>query len=97
MAQVFKNANRLAAIVAGEMREMDDAAARVKQEIVDQARPHRKSGDFIASIDIDTVKMDRVIYSDDPGAFAIEFGYDSPTGDRVEGQENFTKAVKKWR
>lgn len=92
-----KELERTVARVAGKSPEMDIAAEKVKNEVISQATPHRATGHFIDSVKVTKTNMDRVVYTDDKGAFAIEFGHDSPNGGRIQAQQNFRKAVNKWR
>lgn len=104
MADVFKGAGLEAAIVAADDPEMDVAAERVQAAIKAGAQRHRLTGDYEDSIKVtsSTYKgvRDRVIYSDDPGAYAIEKGFrpkrkDGTTGKHVPGKFIFTNVARK--
>lgn len=93
------NANALAAYVAGLSPEMDVAAEKVRGAIRAKIAPDTDTGDFSRSIKIDRVKYksvtDRMVYSDDPGAFAIEFGFRDPKGKAHPGKFIFTDIARK--
>lgn len=105
MADVKIDAPLTVAIMAGKHSVMDQAANRVKTQVVAAASVHRKSGAFIDSIKIKkvpgrsgrgTLVTDRLVYSDDKAVGKIEFGRkasDDPNDTRrVPGQNNFGRA-----
>lgn len=94
-----KDAATVAARKASLSPRMDLIAALAKRRIQQSARANRNTGDFIDSIKVtrDEYKdgiIDRVIYSDDPGALAIEAGYRAPDGTLVPGQHHFRNVLR---
>jgi len=95
--------------IVGTSVYMDRAAQRVKDRVIANALTHRDTGAFINSLKIKRVRgrsgrgkqiTDRLVYSDDPGAMAIEYGRTPPGGSRqrpVGGQHNFTEALVHFR
>lgn len=95
-------------IMVGGSREMDEAGRLMKSRVIAEAAKHKLTGAFIASVKVRKVPgrqgngrlvTDRLIYSDDPGVLAIEFGRkrsrDPDVPGRVPGQFIFTKALAK--
>ena len=100
MAKVYNNAGILAAQVAGLDPEMDAAAERVKDAVVAEAEKHRdelntRSPHFSESFEVaaDVFErrgvMDRVVYTTDPGALAIEYGHRA-------GRRGGKRRLRKW-
>lgn len=52
---------------------------RVAQQILGRARAnaaaHAQTGEYMASLGVQRAGIDRLVYSDDPAAAAIEFGH----------------------
>ncbi|WP_237242544.1 DUF5403 family protein [Rothia nasimurium] len=97
MAQVFKSTGdelaRLVSTTEAFGSEADKVHARVRSE----AAKITDTGDYLSSIGIDAVPgrkgvIDRVIYSDDDGALAIEFGRKTKDGFEP-GKHVFAKAM----
>lgn len=114
MAKVDKMVHLPVSIMVGDSSEMDEAANLVKARVVSEASRNRLTGAYIASIKIDrvpgrqgngTLVTDRLIYSDDPGAMAIEYGHrikgfigplqQGNVNGKVPGQYIFTRALSK--
>lgn len=76
---VYAKAEDWAAGMASDTQAFEEIALDVKAEIKRRASREADTGAFADSIKIteDRYKSvrDRVVYSDDPGAFAIERGY----------------------
>lgn len=101
MARVNKDAGTLAARIAGEMPEMDAAAARVKSAVSSEASKHRDTGAFQGSISSGRVPgkrgvTDRAVWADDPAAWSIEFGHRAPDGTHVPGKFILTNAARRF-
>lgn len=85
MVFINKNAGPIAAKLAGDRTEMDDAANRVLRAVKSVASSHVKTSAYINSLSVQKVPSlkrsrvghvtDRIIVSDDPGALAIEYGH----------------------
>lgn len=99
MAFVRKNASTIAAQIASEHPVFDAEAQKVATAVRAEAAKHNRTGRFLGSIKVETVKgpsgvTDRLVYSDDPNALSIEYGHftagDSPKW--VPGIFAFTKA-----
>ncbi|MBS3177751.1 MULTISPECIES: DUF5403 family protein [unclassified Pseudoclavibacter] len=73
MAEVFKNANAIAAQIAGESREMDLAAAEVAASAKAGAAAHNLAGHI--HIEVAGRGKDRLIVFEHPQAGPIEFGH----------------------
>lgn len=83
MARVYDNAELEFAKAASEMPGFAAAAAKVEARV--KANAPVREGDFRASIKTEVVTTprgvkDRLVYSDDPQAYIIEFGYLSKNG-----------------
>lgn len=101
MARVNKNAGTLAAQIAGEMSEMDDAEHRLEAAVRSEAERHRRTGAFQASINSGRVPgkrgvTDREVWTDDPAAWSIEYGHRAPDGTDVPGKFIFTNALRRF-
>lgn len=101
MASVSKNAGTLAAQIAGEMPEMDAAVAEVESAVKAEAARHRDTGHFEASISSGRTPgkkgvTDRLVWSDDPAAWSIEYGHRTPAGTEVPGKFIFTNAARRF-
>lgn len=74
-----KRMNGAAGHVAGKSQEMDDAALDVLAAIQVEAAKHKRTGRFASSFSVQDAKYnsvrDRVIVSDDPNAWSIEYGH----------------------
>lgn len=97
--QMNKNAATIAAREASRSPRMDLVAELTRRRIVASARRNQETGDFINSIKVirDEYRdgiIDRVIYSDDPGAIAIEAGHRAPDGTLVPGQHHFRNVLR---
>ena len=101
MAQVNKDAGVVAARIAGEMPEMDAGASRVEAVIRSEASRHRDTGAFQSSIGKGRTPgkkgvTDRLVWSDDPAAWSIEFGHTTRSGTNVPGKFVFTNAMRRF-
>lgn len=80
MATVFKGVGTKIARLPGVQPELDKAAAKILARAKAGASQHVRSGHYLNSLKIKTVRgkggvIDREVYSDDPGAVAIEYGH----------------------
>lgn len=97
--------------LVGESAYMDAVARRVKGKVLAEAARHRLTGAYMRSIKIAKVRppeyvtpghyvRDRLIYTDDPGALAIEYGR-KPSQHKssrpVGGQHIFSRALMRAR
>ena len=101
MARVYKGAGIAAAKIAGRDPEMDKAAERVHGAVRSSAEENRSSGDFVRSIKTKKDRhksgvLDRVVFSDDPAAFEIEFGW-VQGGRSHPGQHHFSNTYRRLR
>lgn len=101
MARVSKNANILAARIAGQDPEMDAAMHRVERAVQSEAVKHRDTGDFQSSIRSGRVRgkkgvTDRAVWSDDQAAWPIEFGHVTKGGTHVPGAFIFSNAARRF-
>lgn len=78
-----RNGMLIVAIEAGNNSEMDVIAGKGKRAVLAQAAKHRQTGDYMSRVKTATVPgrsgngrrvNDRVVYSDDPAAYVIEYG-----------------------
>lgn len=108
MAKVNMMVHIPVSIMVGNSRALDEAAELVRARVVAEAAHHRLSGAFINSVKIERVRgrqgngrlvTDRLVYSNDPGVMAIEYGRkrntDPANTERIPGQFIFTKAFSK--
>lgn len=107
MASVESHVRLTAAIVAGGDPAMDRAAAKLQTNLVAEAARHNLTSAFMNSFETATVPgesgpgqqvSDRVVYTTDPGAMAINYGRkytDKDTGEvtRVPGKHVFERAI----
>jgi len=101
MARINKNANILAARIAGEDSEMDSAISRVEAAVRSEAAKHRDTGNFESSIDSGRVLgekgvTDRAVWADDPASWSIEFGHTTRSGTDVPGKFIFSNAARRF-
>ena len=97
-AKVNKHSYQDVARQVAQGNALDEAADVVLDAVVFVASQHRLSGDFVHSLAIakdgKSVK-DRVIYSDDEGQLAIEFGHTQGEGENatfIPGKHIFGQA-----
>ena len=102
MAHVDKDASYIVARQVSLSPVMDAAAETVQAALKARATKHRRTGNFARSIkttsrlytaDNGIVIKDRYVYSDDPGAMSIEYGYVKETKrgpKKVAGKHIFT-------
>jgi hypothetical protein len=86
---------------------LDEVAHEIEAYAVGLAAEHVQSTDYVRSIStaIDRTspsRRDRLVYSDDPGALAIEYGHTAKTkdggaGEHVEGQHILGRAAEAAR
>lgn len=98
MAQVFKKTGDELARLVSTTEAFDVEADKVHARVRAEAAKITDTGDYLASIGIDAVPgrkgvIDRVIYSDDDGALAIEFGRKTKDGGFEPGKHVFAKAM----
>jgi hypothetical protein len=100
---IYSTAGRtVAQIVGNESTALDEVAAGILSRARALAATHIKSGDYYASLGVDTVRgkggvTDRQVYSDDKGAGWIEWGHVELTDEgpkRVAGQYILTRAAQ---
>lgn len=85
MAYVSPLAGPMAAVIAGRSTEMDVVANRGARMVRHVAAAHRLTGNYIDKVGTATVPSqqpskvgpvdDRLIYADDEGSVAIEYGH----------------------
>lgn len=80
MAKVYKGVGVKLARLPGVQPELDKAAAVILSRAKGLAAQHAKSTRYLNSLKTASVPgksgvIDRMVYSDDPGAVAIEFGH----------------------
>lgn len=84
MAVVEGHVRLTAAIIAGNDASMDNAASRLKTNLIAEAARHNLTAAFMRSFVVDTVPgesgtgkrvSDRVVYTTDKGALAINYGH----------------------
>lgn len=80
MATVYAGTGTKIARLPGIQPELDKAAAQVLARAKGLASQHVKSAAYMNSLQMGTTPgaagvIDREVYSDDPGAVAIEFGH----------------------
>lgn len=98
MAQLFKKTGIEVARMASESAAFDDEAEAVLAAVRANAAGISDTGDFLQSIGIEVEMgkkgvLDRVIYSDDEGAPAIEYGHKAG-GTFVPGHHVFTRVAE---
>ncbi|MDO5619273.1 DUF5403 family protein [Kocuria sp.] len=96
MVELDRDVSVQAARMVGESAQFDKVVESRRARIVSLAPTH--SGAFAQSIRTKRVAgkrgvQDRVIYSTDPGALAIEFGYVTKAGKPVPGHFAFTRGI----
>lgn len=107
MAKVNKNAGYVVAREVSHSPVMDAAAKKVQAALKARATTHRDTGQFARSIkvaphmytsDAGIVVKDRYVYSDDPGAVAIEYGHIAKSKKKgaykVPGKHIFTNYLR---
>ena len=99
MARVYERAAYEAALIAGNMPEMDEGAEEVLAAVRELAAEHRDTGAYRESLHLTrepAVKpsryggkrvTDRVVWTDDPNALSIEYGH--LQGERGSGERKF--------
>lgn len=99
MARVYERAAYEAALIAGNMPEMDEGAEKVLAAVRELATEHRDTGAYRESLHLTrepAVKpsryggkrvTDRVVWTDDPNAVSIEYGH--LQGERGSGERKF--------
>lgn len=97
MAQVFKKTGAELARLVSTTEAFDVEADKVHARVRAEAAKITDTGEYLSSIGIDAVPgrkgvIDRVIYSDDDGALAIEFGRKTKDGFEP-GKHVFAKAM----
>ena len=97
MAQVFKSTGDELARLVSTTEAFDSEADKVHARVRSEAAKITDTGEYLSSIGIDAVPglkggIDRVIYSDDDGALAIEFGRKTKDGFEP-GKHVFAKAM----
>lgn len=103
MADVYRSAGLEAALIAGVHPEMDRAAERLASVVRSEAAKSVKTGHFLASIKTAAVPgkrgvTDRIVYTDDPNAWSIEYGHrDKRSGKWVEGKFAFKRGSQTFR
>lgn len=80
MAQVYKGAGTAVAKLPGVQPLLDKGAREILGRARAQASRHMDTGAYFRSLQAMAVPgkkgvMDRIVYSDDPAAIPIEFGY----------------------
>lgn len=80
MAEVFKGAGTKIARLPGVQPELDKAAAVILGRAKGLAAQRANTSHYLNSLKVGTTPgksgvVDREVYSDDPGAVAIEFGH----------------------
>ena len=87
MARVYERAAYEAALIAGNMPEMDEGAEEVLAAVRELATEHRDDGDYLRSLHLTREPAakpsryggkritDRVVWTDDPNAVSIERGH----------------------
>lgn len=84
MAEVYHSSKLIAARIAGKTSAMDAGAHRILRSVRAFAARHRVTGAYMNAFGIVTVPGligngrlvdDRLVYNDDPGAAAIEWGH----------------------
>lgn len=87
MARVYERAAYEAALIAGNMPEMDEGAEKVLAAVRELAADHHDDGDYEESLHVTrepAVKpsryggkrvTDRLVWTDDPNAISIERGH----------------------
>lgn len=87
MARVYERAAYEAALIAGNMPEMDEGAEKVLAAVRELATEHRDDGDYLKSLHLTREPAaepsrygskrvtDRVVWTDDPNAWDIERGH----------------------
>lgn len=79
---------------------LDAAAESIAAEVRARARTFQNSGDFADSIQVKTSTYqrvrDRIVYSDDPGAKSIEYGYRDRGGTFRPGHFVFSRTADKY-
>lgn len=96
MVSLNRGVSTEAARMIGDSAEFDSVMEQRKNRIRSLA-PSR-TGAFRGSIQMRKVPgkngvVDREIYSDDPGALAIEFGHVAPDGTPVHGHFPFSRGI----
>lgn len=97
MAEVDRDVGVIVARMVGDSAALDDAAEAFRADVVAAAPVGKvRGGAFRSSIKVERVPgrsgvTDRLIYSDDPGARAIEYGHEGPDGEWVPGHYPFTR------
>lgn len=90
-----------AARLAGESDELTRLAGDVASRVRQAAAAHSDTGDFVRSIKTARTPgkggvTDRLVFSDDPAAYAIEFGWRDPrTGKLHPGKHSFTNTRRR--
>ncbi|WHS51388.1 DUF5403 family protein [Rothia sp. SD9660Na] len=98
MAQVFKSTGDELARFVSTTEAFDSEADKVHARVRSEAAKISETGEYLDSIGIDAFPgrkgvIDRVIYSDDDGALAIEFGRKTKDGGFEPGKHVFAKAM----
>lgn len=96
MVSLNRGVSTEAARMIGESAEFD-RAMEARRDRIKALAPHR-TGAFADSIKMERAPgksgvTDRVIYSDDPGALAIEFGHVTKDGNPVPGHFPFSRGI----
>lgn len=100
MAKVYKGTGLKVAKLPGMQPALDGAARTVLTTAKGLAARHRETGAFMRSLSAAPVPgekgvLDRIIFSDDPGAAAIEYGHlqDGDPPQWVPGKFILTRAA----
>lgn len=80
MARVYDGTGRKLAKLDTVQAELDNAAAELLERAKEGAARHANTKHYLKSLKVRSIPgekgvMDREVYSDDPGAVAIEFGH----------------------
>lgn len=80
MSTIYKGTGGKIARLPGIQPELDSAAAKILARAKAGASQHVRSGHYLNSLKVKTARgkagvIDREVYSDDPGAVAIEYGH----------------------
>ena len=101
MAQVYKGSGTKVAKMAGVQPALDAAAAKVLARAKTLAAGHVDTGAYVESLGVEKTPgkkgvVDRLVYSDDPAAAHIEYGYITrgKPPRYVRGQFILTKAAR---
>lgn len=99
MARVYDRAAYEAALIAGNMPEMDAGAEKVLAAVRENATEHHDTGAYQASLHVERVPAakpsrhgskrvtDRLVWTDDPDAISIEYGH--LQGEQGSGERKF--------